>query len=440
MIDRGVAHATMHQRESDDARAREGVAAVASALATRLVAVAAEVRQVIESEIDVLRDDPRVKSMLDASVAENINAVVHALQHGVDTGGIEAPASALEYARRLAQRNVDAAALVRAYRLGEVHFTRLFLEQLIDQTGEGRVNGLTVLLALEQIYAYIDRITGEVLQAYERERLGWLQNRGAVLASRVRSILRGERVDIDRLQTALGYRFRQHHLGAVLWIDAAMTDGDSLATLGDASTAMARSIGCTDAPLFVPHDETSAWVWLPLGTTEPGVDPEQAFGGDEWPAPVAIALGEPAEGIEGFRRTHRQAFSAQAVALAAGAARARITPFADVAPVALMCADLDAAKAWVAETLGPLAGASERNEGLRETLRVFLHTGGSYSATGDQLYLHRNTVQYRVRQAETLRGRPIENDRLEVELALLACHWLGTAIVQTETTPATNKK
>jgi DNA-binding PucR family transcriptional regulator len=90
-----------------------------------------------------------------------------------------------------------------------------------------------------------------------------------------------------------------------------------------------------------------------------------------------------------------------------------------------MSADLDSLRAWVAETLGPLAGTSERNEGLRETARVFLRTGGSYAATADELFLHRNTVQYRIRQAEELRGRPFTEARLEVELALLTCHWLG---------------
>ena len=129
--------------------------------------------------------------------------------------------------------------------------------------------------------------------------------------------------------------------------------------------------------------------------------------------------------MDGFRRTHRQALGAHAVAVTAGTGRIRLTPFSDVAPIALMCADVDSLRAWVAETLGPLAVASERNDGLRETARVFLHSGGSFTATADQLFLHRNTVQYRIRQAEELRGRPFSDGRLDAELALLACHWLG---------------
>jgi DNA-binding PucR family transcriptional regulator len=74
-------------------------------------------------------------------------------------------------------------------------------------------------------------------------------------------------------------------------------------------------------------------------------------------------------------------------------------------------------------------GPAERSEGLRETARVFLRTGGSYPETADELFLHRNSVQYRSHQAEELRGRPCNDGRLDVELALLACHSLGPAIL-----------
>jgi DNA-binding PucR family transcriptional regulator len=145
---------------------------------------------------------------------------------------------------------------------------------------------------------------------------------------------------------------------------------------------------------------------------------------------VAVAAGEPAAGIGGFRRSHRQATSARAVALAAGPERAPLTPFVEVAPIAMLCADLESARAWIHETLGELAADTTRNEGLRDTARVFLETGGSYTATAERLYLHRNTAQYRVRKAEEVRGRPLRDGRLDVELALLACHWLKGAVLQ----------
>jgi hypothetical protein len=44
------------------------------------------------------------------------------LRHGIGTGGVDAPTAALEYGRRLAQRDIPAAALIRAYRVGQARY------------------------------------------------------------------------------------------------------------------------------------------------------------------------------------------------------------------------------------------------------------------------------------------------------------------------------
>jgi DNA-binding PucR family transcriptional regulator len=144
---------------------------------------------------------------------------------------------------------------------------------------------------------------------------------------------------------------------------------------------------------------------------------------------LSLAVGQPCPGVDGFRRTHQQAVSAHSVALSAGDQHAPLTPFVDVAPIAMLTADLESARAWVHETLGDLALDSSRKEGLRETVQVFLQTGGSYLATAEKLFLHRNTAQYRVRKAEEIRGRPLRDGRLDVELALLACQWMKGAVL-----------
>ena len=102
----------------------------------------------------------------------------------------------------------------------------------------------------------------------------------------------------------------------------------------------------------------------------------------------------------------------------------------------MLCTDLDSARAWIHETLGELAVDSSRNEGLRETARVFLQTGSSYTATAEQMFLHRNTAQYRIRKAEEVRGRPLRDGRLDVELALLACHWMKAAVLRAPPDPS----
>jgi hypothetical protein len=81
-------------------------------------------------------------------------------------------------------------------------------------------------------------------------------------------------------------------------------------------------------------------------------------------------------------------------------------------------------------TLASLATDDEHHARLRETLLVFLQTGGSYKATAEQLMLHKNTVQYRIRKAEESLGRPVGDSRQNVELALQASRWLGSSVLR----------
>jgi len=278
--------------------------------------------------------------------------------------------------------------------------------------------------------SYIDRVSEEVLSAYELEKEKWLRNQSAARAARVRTLLRNEQADVAASEAILGYRLRQHHLGVMTWITGPPADGDTLGLLERATGEVSVQAGCDGRLMFVPQDESSAWAWLPLGGQRDidmsGVNVKKIAGGDR----IQFAFGEPAPGVAGFRRTHQQALSALAVALAAGPAAPPVTTFAEVAPLALMSGSLELLRAWVTETLGPLADDDDHNARLRDTLRVFLQENGSYKATAERLTLHKNTVQYRVRKAEDSLRHPIVQDRLRTELALLAAQWLGPAVLR----------
>ena len=102
----------------------------------------------------------------------------------------------------------------------------------------------------------------------------------------------------------------------------------------------------------------------------------------------------------------------------------------EVAPVAMMLGSADLLRGWVLSTLAGLATDDEHHARLRDTLLVFLDTGGSYKTTAERLVLHKNTVQYRIRRAEESLGRPVGSNRHDVELALQACRWLGSSVLQ----------
>jgi DNA-binding PucR family transcriptional regulator len=187
-------------------------------------------------------------------------------------------------------------------------------------------------------------------------------------------------------------------------------------------------------PLFVAADRVSGWGWIPLGAvdTDP-VERVRSFVTNHAEAPY-VALGGALPGVDGFRRSHRQAQNAHRVAIAAGTSAPRVTTFGDqgLAAAALVGNDLSEARMWVRETLGPLSTDSDNDALLRETLRVLLHEEGSYKAAAEQLHLHSNSVKYRVQRAVERRGRPIADDRLDVELALLVCRWYGAVVLKPE--------
>lgn len=104
----------------------------------------------------------------------------------------------------------------------------------------------------------------------------------------------------------------------------------------------------------------------------------------------------------------------------------------EVRTAAVLAADLEFTRRLVDWALGGLAVDDEGSERLRETLLGFLQEKGSYLATGERVLLHRNTVKYRVAKAIAERGRAADEDRLELELALIACRWLGPSVLRQE--------
>ena len=416
--------------------AAESVSVVAAALAPREAQISADVYQLIVREIPQLGRDQRIQAVLQASVAENIATLLHVLQHNIDLEKVHAPAAAEEYARRLAQRGAPIAALLRAYRIGSARFVDWCLQELGRRTHEAAMISAAGLRITGITNAYIDLVSEEIVSAYEAEKENWLRNQSIARAARVRTLLRNEQVDVAASEAVLGYRLRQHHVGVVTWTAEAAGGGDALAALERATGEVAAEAGCDGRPMFVPQDEFGAWAWLPLGSrcdfVPPAFPDMNASGGQR----IRFAFGEPATGVAGFRRTHQQALSAQAVALSAGPAAPAVTTFAEVAPLALMSGSLELLRAWVTETLGPLADDDDHNARLRDTLRVFLQENGSYKATAERLVLHKNTVQYRVRKAEESLRHPIVQDRLRTELALLAAQWLGPAVLRSTGEPS----
>jgi DNA-binding PucR family transcriptional regulator len=405
---------------------------VAAAVARRETAVRADVYETIVAEIPQLREDKPVLALLASSVDSDVGTCLQIVQHQIDLGDVQAPAAAMEYARRLAQRGTPLTALLRAYRVGHACFADWMLKELARQAPDAQLISAVTLRMSKIVAGYIDQISEQMVAAYAEERENWLRNRSAVRAARIRDLLSGERIEVSPTEATLGYRLRQYHLGLVCWVGDAARTADEITRLEHAISQVAGQVACYGDPVFLPRDESSAWAWLPLGIR----DTFDAAATADVDADIHFAFGNPAKGTTGFRVTHLQAIAAQAVALAAGTPAPRAVTFSQVAPVAMMLSARELLRPWVLSTLAGLARDDEHQARLRETLLVFLQNGGSYKATAEQLVLHKNTVQYRVRKAEESLGRPVGDNRHDVELALRASHWLGAYVLRPASAPA----
>jgi PucR C-terminal helix-turn-helix domain/GGDEF-like domain len=406
----------------------ELAASVAGALSRQVAAVSGNVYEVILREIPELHDDKPVLALLASSVDSNIGTCLQIMQHQIDLSDVQAPAAALEYARRLAQRGTPLTPLLRAYRLGHTCLSDWILKELARQTNDAQMLTAATLGMSKIVAGYVDQTSEEIVAAYTREREDWLRNRSAVRAARIRDLLSGQRVNVSATEATLGYRLRQYHVGLVCWTGDGTAAVDNITRLEHAISHVAGKVAGGGEPVFLPRDESSAWAWLPLGirdTFDAAAASAAGVDGD-----IHFAFGDPAKGTTGFRLSHQQAIAAQAVALTAGSTPPRSVAFSEVAPVAMMLGSADLLRAWVLSTLAGLATDDEHHARLRETLLTFLQTGGSYKTTAERLTLHKNTVQYRIHKAEESLGRPVGENQHDVELALRTSHWLGSSVLQ----------
>ncbi len=404
------------------------LADVATAVGRRAAAVSADVYEVILREIPQLDDDKPLLALLASSVDSNVDTCLQVMQHRIDLAGVRAPAAAVEYARRLAQRGTPLPALLRAYRVGHACFSHWLLRELARQAGDAEMITAATLGMSKIVAGYIDQTSEEMVAAYGQERENWLRNRSTALAARIRDLLSGERIDVSATEATLGYRLRQYHVGLVCWAGDAAGTADETSRLEHAISYVAAQTACSGNPVFLPRDESSAWAWLPLGirdTFDTAAASTADLDGD-----IHFAFGDPAKGTTGFRITYQQAVAAQAVVLAAGSPAPRAVTFGQVAPVAMMLGSPELLRAWVLSTLAGLATDDEHHARLRGTLLVFLQSGGSYKTAAERLTLHKNTVQYRIRKAEESLGQPVGENRHDVELALRTSRWLGSSVLQ----------
>lgn len=377
--------------------------------AGRISVIADDMYRELVERIPVVQADGDLAALTRASCSSNVEAIISMLRSGIPAQSAEAPVTALEHARAMASRGAEVNDTLRFYRLGHGYFLQRWSAELRERVGDLDRVVLSMQEATAYTVEYLDLVSEQVSVEHlaERERR---QRRAAVLrADRVAALLQEDPNDLHAAELLLGHRLDGPQLAFVCW------STNPAAQLEVAAVAVAEALG-SSGPLLVPDGPHAVAGWVvPSERPDPALTLDRALGG----APdVHVALGQAGIGLTGFRRSRDEACRARRVAGLLDNDR-RVVAFADVALLDLLTADTAAARAFVRRELGALADADPALVSLRETLQLVLAPRGGIAHAARRQQVHRNTVLQRLRRAEGLLGRSIEEHATQLHAALL---------------------
>ena len=138
---------------------------------------------------------------------------------------------------------------------------------------------------------------------------------------------------------------------------------------------------------------------------------------------LTVGVSAPAEGVTALSGAWHEAGSARRLAALRGATSVSVVTSDEVASHELLLATVPASvlRSFRERLLGPLVAYDNRHRAeLLPTLREFLACSGSPNACAAKMYVHVNTVRYRIRRIEKLTGRDLSslNDQVDFFLAL----------------------
>jgi hypothetical protein len=350
----------------------------------------------------------RVRAVSDPDAAEDPEyvlgvraTVVAALEYAMaalDTAPGEprpVPEQLLSQARAAVRNGVALDTVLRRYSVGYT----LLCDYLIEEAErESSVSAAQLRQALRAETSVYDHLIATVSREYAREseaRAGSSERRRAEL---VKMLLAGKPVDPGQLR----YSFEAWHVAALA------------AGPGASETWRELAMKLDRQLLLVQAEEDVVWAWLG-GRSR--LDPCRLLDSVETSLPpeALLALGEPGQGSEGWRRSHRQARAAMPIAQRGAEHRVR---YADVALLAsALCDDLLASSLHDLY-IAPLEAEREGGVALRETLQAYLTAGRNVSSAAAVLGVARQTVSIRLRTVEERVGRALDSCAAEIEVAL----------------------
>lgn len=391
-------------RHIGEVAARIDAVQLGAAMGDRLIAAIPEFAGLVDADF---------RAGIVSSCEGNVATITEMLVSGAPMHEVTPPPDAAAWADELVHRGMPLAALLRAYRLGHEMYERTFEEAASTVDLEPDVRWRVLADAARRLFAYIDVVCTQLVDHYESAREQWLRGTAAAQAELVQAVVAGEPVDPREAVATLHHDVAGPQLGLIVWGDARTRASDRATAPATIARRLAAELGGTQT-LVVPVGEHVAWAWTtgehPTATPSRSALVDGAHG---------AAIGGVHPGLDGMHRTHHEARAARRVGDLLGARPGAILRYPAVALTALATADPTQAARFVEAELGDELGAdTDAMRRLRATIQVYLEESLSPSRTAKRLSIHYNTVAYRIKRAEELLGRPVDDRRLELEVAL----------------------
>ncbi|HET9500136.1 MAG TPA: helix-turn-helix domain-containing protein [Marmoricola sp.] len=346
---------------------------------------------------------PELRADIRTSTREHVRRGIRTMA-GLADGQEKAIHIWRETGRRRARQGVPMEHVLNAYSLG----TRVLWEALLEQrhNPDLGIDDHVLLIAGQRIWSALDVQNATLVDSYRRESA------------------RLQRQDLQRQQRLLDGLVEGR--GADPGFAGEAREVFGVGVDEPVACAVAHFDGSVEGPLRSPEDrlERAGIVsfWHVRGGVYFGLVATGTLG-----LPALISLLEPsvagrvglapsAEGLSGFATAYQLA--AQAADTLPRGCR-QVVSVTDRLPEVLLGASPEVTSMLVGETLGPLlAQPPHQAELLLRTLEALLAHGGSPTHAAEQLFCHRNTVIYRLRQIEALTGRSLQDSRDKLLLSL----------------------
>jgi hypothetical protein len=307
------------------------------------------------------------------------------------------PLAAVEETKLVAQWGISLEALIQTYRSGHSVIWENTMDVAETSIVDNHTRWQVLKLGSRYLFAYFDRMIALVTEVYESERTALFQESDRRRRQLVLDLLEGLPID----QKQLSYPLTDVHMAAI-----SMGEGSEWAIRQAAAK-------CGLSSLTVRGPSQTTWAWFG-GKNLRDVKTRNAVAADV-PENIFVAFGGLAEGVDGFRISHREAREAYRMGRQLGS---RTQHYADVALLCLASRDEALAREFVQRELGFLADDDPRAQELRSTVRAYFDAGNNASAAARCLSLSDRTVAYRLRSVEEKLGRPLLARRDEISVAM----------------------